>query len=94
MEIEGYNRAVDERWDPISERWKQAQHRLLYPEPGSRIEAARKAGVDTALLAQQLRLTPQERAERMLEICALVEQLVDGRGKLIIEARIPGAEPG
>jgi hypothetical protein len=82
VEIEGYNRTVDERQDRISERWERAQRRLLYPEPGSRIEAARKAGVDTALLAQQLRLTPQERAERMLEICALVEQL-RGRARKI-----------
>ena len=47
----------------------RAEQRLLHPAPGSRIEAARKWGVDPLQLVEQLRLTPAERA-RKLELAA------------------------
>ena len=39
----------------------QAEERLLYPSPGSRIEAARAHGIDLTLLVERLRRTPEER---------------------------------
>jgi hypothetical protein len=48
-----------------AEQLKQAEQRLLHPTPGSRIEAARRWGVDTTLLIEQLRLTPAERASKL-----------------------------
>ena len=39
----------------------QVEEKLLYPQPGSRIEAARIYGVDLTLLIERLRLTPEER---------------------------------
>jgi hypothetical protein len=48
---------------------------LLNPEPGSRAAAARDFGLDLILLSEQLRLTPEERAWQMLELCRHAEQL-------------------
>jgi hypothetical protein len=45
----------------------RAEERLRNPAPGSRIEAAKNYGIDLTLLISQLRLTPAERAQRMLE---------------------------
>jgi hypothetical protein len=59
------------------EQLARAQHRLLHPAPGSRIEAARNYGVDLTLLAEQLRLTPAERA-RKLEAASVVLERVRG----------------
>ena len=53
----------------------RAENRLLDPAPGSRIAAARDFGVDMSLLLAQLRLSPSERAEQMLEVCRSAEEL-------------------
>ena len=53
----------------------RAENRLLDPAPGSRIAAARDFGVDMSLLLAQLRLSPAERAEQMLEVCRSAEEL-------------------
>ena len=37
------------------------EEKLLYPQPGSRVEAARAYGIDLTLLIERLRLTPEER---------------------------------
>jgi hypothetical protein len=37
------------------------EEKLLYPQPGSRAEAARAYGIDLTLLIERLRLTPEER---------------------------------
>jgi hypothetical protein len=47
------------------EQFARAQVRLLHPAPGSRIEAAKRYGVDLTLLVEQLRLTPGERAKKL-----------------------------
>lgn len=59
------------------EQLARAEHRLLHPAPGSRIEAARNHGVDMTLLVEQLRLTPAERAKK-LEAASLVLEQVRG----------------
>ena len=50
------------------EEFARAEARLLNPAPGSRIEAAKKFGIDLTLLISQLRLTPAERVARMLKV--------------------------
>ena len=47
------------------EQLARAEELLRNPPPGSRIEAAREAGVDLMQLLQQLRLTPAERGRRL-----------------------------
>ena len=54
---------------------RRAERRLLNPQPGSRAAAARDFGLDLSLLAEQLRLSPEERASQMLELCRQAEQL-------------------
>jgi hypothetical protein len=55
-----------ERLRPLTpEELARAEARLLHPEPGSRIEAAREFGIDLTLLLAQLRLTPAERARKL-----------------------------
>lgn len=53
----------------------RAEDRLLRPKPGSRIEAARKYGIDLTLLVGQLRLTPAERAEKLELATTALEQV-------------------
>lgn len=57
------------------EELARAEDRLLNPRPGSKIEAAKKFGVDLTLLLSNLRLSPAERAEQMLAVCQLAEQV-------------------
>lgn len=45
------------------EQFERARQRLMNPQPGSRIAAARDYGVDLTLLVEGLRRTPQQRAE-------------------------------
>src|SRR5262249_26346864 len=40
----------------------RAERKLLYPTPGSRIDAAQKHGIDLTLLLSQLRESPADRA--------------------------------
>jgi hypothetical protein len=56
------------------EEFARAEHRLRYPAPGSRIEAAKKYGIDLTLLIEQLRLTPAERVRRMHTVSQAVEE--------------------
>ena len=53
----------------------RAEDRLMHPAPGSRIEAARIAGVDLTLLVEQLRLTPDERGRKLERISTELEQV-------------------
>lgn len=48
--------------NPKVEEW------LLNPPPGSKAAAAKEFGVDLTLLLRNLRLTPQERAEKMQSV--------------------------
>ena len=52
----------------------RVERRLLHPPPGSRIEAARIAGVDLTLLVEQLRLSPAERVRRLEEASTAIEK--------------------
>jgi hypothetical protein len=52
-----------------------AEDRLLHPRPGSRIEAARTHGTDLTLLLEQLRLTPEQRAEKLEVTSTALEQV-------------------
>jgi hypothetical protein len=59
------------------EEFARAAEKLRNPAPGSRIEAAQKYGIDLTLLIEQLRRTPAERAERLLQASRAAEA---GRG--------------
>ena len=57
------------------EQFARAEARLLHPAPGSKIEAARKFGVDLTLLVEQLRLTPAERARKLEQATIVLERV-------------------
>ena len=63
------------------EELARAEARLLNPAPGSRIEAAKKFGIDLTLLISQLRLTPAERARQMHEVCQVAGSVRGAAGK-------------
>jgi len=67
----------------------RAEARLRNPAPGSRIEAARKYGIDLTLLIRQLRLSPAERAQQMHEVCRVAESV---RGAARFESKLTMAE--
>jgi hypothetical protein len=52
-----------------------AEHRLLNPALGSRIEAAAAHGVDLTLLVEQLRLTPAQRAAKLESAATALAQV-------------------
>jgi hypothetical protein len=47
----------------------------MNPAPGSRMEAAKKYGVDLTLLVTQLRLTPAERAHNLDRASKAIEKV-------------------
>jgi hypothetical protein len=57
------------------EQLRIAEERLRNPAPGSRIEAAKKYGIDLSLVIEQRRLTPAQRAEKMESASEAVEQM-------------------
>jgi len=57
------------------EEFERAAEKLRHPAPGSRIEAARKYGIDLTLLIEQLRLTPEERVRKMQAASQVAEQV-------------------
>jgi hypothetical protein len=57
------------------EEFERAAEKLRNPAPGSRIEAAKKFGIDLTLLIEQLRLTPEERVRRLHEASQSAEQI-------------------
>lgn len=57
------------------EQFARAAERLRNPAPGSRIEAAKKYGIDLTLLIGQLRLTPAERVRQMQEVSEAAERV-------------------
>jgi hypothetical protein len=62
---------------PLSpEQLKIAEERLRNPAPGSRIEAAKKYGIDMGLLIEQLRVTPADRVETLESASEAVEQML------------------
>ena len=63
------------RHDPTQDRLARAEDRLRHPRPGSRIEAARKFGIDLTLLIEKLRLSPEERVRQMHDAAIAAEQV-------------------
>ena len=57
------------------EEFERAAARLRDPAPGSRIEAAKKFGIDLTLLIENLRLSPEERVRRLQEASELIGPL-------------------
>jgi hypothetical protein len=55
------------------EQLARAEELLRNPPPGSRIEAARKFGIDLTLVLDQLRRTPEERVRIMHDACVAAE---------------------
>ena len=53
----------------------QAEHKLLHPIPGSRIEAAQRFGVDLTMLVERLRLTPEKRLEDLERVMTDLEEM-------------------
>jgi hypothetical protein len=53
----------------------RAENKLQHPAPGGRIEAARRFGVDLALLAERLRLTPEERLEDLQRVMTDLDEM-------------------
>ena len=64
---------MSERIALTAEQIATAERRLLNPEPGSRIAAARDFGVDLSLMLEQLRLSPSQRAAQMQDVCRSAE---------------------
>jgi hypothetical protein len=44
---------------------RSVEERLLNPKPGSRIAAARDYGIDLSLIVENMRLTPEQRLEKL-----------------------------
>ena len=55
------------------------EEKLLNPRPGSKIAEARDFGIDLALLVENLRLTPEDRLEKL-------QRAVNGLAELRSEA--------
>lgn len=51
------------------------EERLINPPPGSALEAARNFGIDLSLLAERLRLTPEERLRDLQQVMRALEQI-------------------
>lgn len=76
-------RCEPRRYNVFMKQWRaltpaelaRAEDRLRNPPPGSRIEAARKFGIDLTLLIHQLRLSPAERVRGMHQAAQETEQL-------------------
>jgi len=56
------------------------EEKLLNPRPGSKVAAAKEFGIDLTLLLVNLRLTPEQRLEKL-------QQAVDGLEGLRAEVR-------
>jgi hypothetical protein len=57
------------------EQLEQVRAKMLNPATGSKLAAAKEFGVDLSLLLENLRLSPQERVERMLGAMRLLAKL-------------------
>jgi aspartyl/asparaginyl beta-hydroxylase (cupin superfamily) len=51
------------------------EQRLINPPPGSALESARKFGIDLSLLAERLRLSPEERLRDLQQVMRALEQI-------------------
>jgi len=60
-------------WTP--EEIAALQERIRNAPPGSKIDAAKKYGIDLSLVVEQLRLEPAERARRMLALAESADRV-------------------
>ena len=51
------------------------EQKLLDPPPGSALKAARDFGIDLSLLAERLRLSPEERLRDLQRFMCALEQI-------------------
>jgi len=51
------------------------EQKLVNPPPGSALEAARDFGIDLSLLAERLRLSPEERLRDLQRVMRHLEQI-------------------
>jgi hypothetical protein len=51
------------------------EQRLINPPPGSAVESARDFGIDLSLLAERLRLSPEERLRDLQRVMSALEQI-------------------
>ena len=51
------------------------EERLLHPTPGSQIAAARDYGIDLTLLVENMRLTPEQRLEKLQQAMIGIDEL-------------------
>jgi hypothetical protein len=58
-----------------SEEYNRLLALIQNPPPGSAIERAKEFGVDLTLTLDNLRLTPQQRVEKMAAASRLLEEL-------------------
>jgi hypothetical protein len=65
---------------------EKAIEKLLNPPPGSKIAAAKEFGIDLTLLAVNLRLTPQERIDKLQGMMKFVDE-IQRQGKLMRKSR-------
>lgn len=54
---------------------RSIEEKLLNPRPGSKVAAAKEAGVDLMLLLRNLQLTPQERIEKLQRMIDLQDEI-------------------
>jgi len=54
---------------------RTAEEKLLNPEPGSKIAAAKEFGIDLTLLVENFRLTPEQRLEKLQQAMNSFEEL-------------------
>ncbi len=66
---------------------KSLEERLLHPEPGSAIAAARDFGIDLTLLFSRLRRTPEERFQDLQGAMAFFREIRERRGSVMINLR-------
>ena len=51
------------------------EEKLLHPRPGGKIAAARDYGIDLTLVVENLRLTPEQRLEKLRQAVVSFEEL-------------------
>jgi hypothetical protein len=51
------------------------EEKLLNPRPGSKIAAARDYGIDLTLVVENLRLTPEQRLEKLRQAAISFDEL-------------------
>jgi len=67
------------------EEQKRLYDLVMNPPPGSKIEAAKKFGIDLTLNLRNLALTPTERIQKMVDALRFLEELQRASAQLSSE---------